>query len=538
MMNNVIYNGSQNLATILERPDIQKTMFTEWMNTNLTSADACQLTYAEFLTKWVWHKKDKFWSRRKQCYRISCIVYIHPNAGELYFLRTLLIVVKGPKNYTEIRTVNGVVHETFRSACNALGLLCDNKEWREALEEASHCSSAAGLRQLFTTMIVYCEVGDPLKLWDEFWELMADDILYRLKCILHIQNLQIPQIELQNHVLFELESLFNKNGSSLSHYNLLVPTRLIFDSLNNRLLTEELDYNTEDLVQEHATLFSGLNNEQEIVYNAALASVYGNNGEIIFVYGHGGTGKTYLWKTIISKLRSEGKIVLAVASSGIASLLLPGGRTAHSRFKIPIQVNDNSICEIKKGTQLAKLISRASLIRWDEAPMNRRNCFEALDKSLKDIMKTTDSSTEERLFGGKTILLGGDFRQILPVIVGGTIQNIMDACLTRSYIWERCKIFRLTINMRLLQGSADTFPNTSLIEFSRWILDIGDGKINAMKLEGEEEPTWIKIPDDMLIKFGENGIKTIVAEIYNNINESYNDLNYLRDRAIVTYTRE
>jgi len=46
-------------------------------------------------------------------------------------------------------------------------------------------------------------------------------------------------------------------------------------------------------------------------------------------------GKTFLWHTIINRLRSDGLIVLVVASSGIASLLLPGGRIAHSRFKNP-----------------------------------------------------------------------------------------------------------------------------------------------------------------------------------------------------------
>ena len=83
-----------------------------------------------------------------------------------------------------------------------------------------------------------------------------------------------------------------------------------------------------------------------------------NNSGLFFVHGHGGTGKTFLWSTIIAKIRSEGRIVLAVASSGIASLLLPGGRTAHSRFKIPLIVNDCSMCEIKKRHTTCKINSR------------------------------------------------------------------------------------------------------------------------------------------------------------------------------------
>lgn len=72
--------------------------------------------------------------------------------------------------------------------------------------------------------------------------------------------------------------------------------------------------------------------------------------------GPGGTGKIFLWSTIITKLRSRGKIVLVVASSGIASLLTEGGRTSHSRFKIPVDSNKFTYCEIKQNTYLAELI--------------------------------------------------------------------------------------------------------------------------------------------------------------------------------------
>ncbi|CAL9016010.1 unnamed protein product [Prunus brigantina] len=150
---------------------------------------------------------------------------------------------------------------------------------------------------------------------------------------------------------------------------------------------------------------------------------------LFFVHGHGGTGKTFLWHTIISKIRSEHKIVLAVASSGIASLLLPGGRTDHSRFKIPLTISNCSTCQIKKGTHLAKLIEKADLIVWDEAPMNHKHCFEALDKSLSDILSHLNNLDNNAPFGGKPFLLGGDFRQILPVIPGGTREEIIDASL-------------------------------------------------------------------------------------------------------------
>ena len=75
-------------------------------------------------------------------------------------------------------------------------------------------------------------------------------------------------------------------------------------------------------------------------------------------------GKTYLWNAIITKIRSDNKIVLVVASSRIASLLLPMGRIAHSRFRIPLLIDKSSTCHIKKGTHLANLIEKTSLILW------------------------------------------------------------------------------------------------------------------------------------------------------------------------------
>ncbi|XP_019178819.1 PREDICTED: uncharacterized protein LOC109173952 [Ipomoea nil] len=107
-------------------------------------------------------------------------------------------------------------------------------------------------------------------------------------------------------------------------------------------------------------------------------------------------------------LRSKGEIVLNVASSGIASLLLHGCRTAHLRFAIPIAVNEVT-CNIKQGSPLAELIVKAKLIIWDEAPMMHKNCFEALDRTVRVIMRFTNLRSSEMSFGGKTVVLGGDF---------------------------------------------------------------------------------------------------------------------------------
>ncbi|XP_031270013.1 uncharacterized protein LOC116128432 [Pistacia vera] len=88
----------------------------------------------------------------------------------------------------------------------------------------------------------------------------------------------------------------------------------------------------------------------------------------------------------------------------IAALLLPGGRTTHSRFQIPLDITDKSTCDIKKGTQLADLIWKMCLIIWDDAPMANRNCFEALKRSLKDILYDDDQSNVDKMFGEIDVL--------------------------------------------------------------------------------------------------------------------------------------
>ena len=114
----------------------------------------------------------------------------------------------------------------------------------------------------------------------------------------------------------------------------------------NRLLNEQLDYNREQLgamVAENAAKF---NNDQRAVYNAVMESVNNNTPKVFFLHSAGGCGKTFVCNTIAAAVHAQEKIALCVASSGIASLLLDSGCTAHSRFHIPLQINDTSVCNI------------------------------------------------------------------------------------------------------------------------------------------------------------------------------------------------
>jgi len=106
-------------------------------------------------------------------------------------------------------------------------------------------------------------------------------------------------------------------------------------------------------------------------------------------------------------------------------------------------------------------MKEASLIIWDEAPMMSKFCFESFDRSLNDVLGKHDNMP----FGGKVVVFGGDFRQILPVIQGaGRAERVLSS-LNSSYLWEKCKVLRLTKNMRLLSNNLSTEEALEIQEF-------------------------------------------------------------------------
>ncbi|XP_021991288.1 uncharacterized protein LOC110888052 [Helianthus annuus] len=169
---------SDRFPALLNRDGIRDTMFTQWFALNSRDAAARKFTYAEIPTKYVWQEDNKVWKTRLERTAIGQIVYCNPAVGPKYYLRMLLGIVRGPRSFEEIKTVDGVVYETFKEACYAYGLLNDDKEWNDALSEAKLWASGSQLRELFVTMLLFCEVNRPAQLWAQNWEILSDDILY------------------------------------------------------------------------------------------------------------------------------------------------------------------------------------------------------------------------------------------------------------------------------------------------------------------------------------------------------------------------
>ncbi|CAL1355836.1 unnamed protein product [Linum trigynum] len=299
------------------------------------------------------------------------------------------------------------------------------------------------IRSTFVSMLMFCEIPSPAALFNSSWKSMAEDYAYRLTKDLRDQTQKPTNERLQNWVLHELQAMLSSHSMTIEDFNLPIPCYGSRDDGENPLINEHLAFDTD---QQHAlatSMLHSLNPEQTNVYTSVINSVLNKMGRAFFLYGHGGTGKTYLYNVITARLRSLGKIVVLVASSGIAATLLPKATNAHSRFKIPLILDAKSTCPIKHGTNLADLLKEASLIIWDEAPMTHRQAFEAVDRSLCDILNVPLNGHHYKPFGGKTVLFGGDFRQTLPVIADAGREQTIDGSLTRSKLWNTFKVMCL-----------------------------------------------------------------------------------------------
>jgi hypothetical protein len=196
------------------------------------------------------------------------------------------------------------------------------------------------------------------------------------------------------------------------------------------------------------------------------------------------------------------------------------------------------MCSIKKTTDLAALIQKTSLIIWDEAPVNHKYCFEALDRTLRDILSDMTPTSKEKQFGGITVVLGGDFRQTLPVLQNATKQQILKACVVNSYLWTKCTVLQLTENMRLKSPSLSQDAREELRFFAEWLLRVGNGTEPFMDIPNEPSNTFIQIPQTLLLHESHRNLDGLISFVYDLGCQPPNITSYLCERAILAPTNE
>jgi hypothetical protein len=522
-----LYFQPGNLQQRLQEPP--KTTLMAFFDLCKLDPFAKTILYCDVPCFYVWNASRKAWERRKQgadveghpgvkaTEALGRVYTVHPSNAECFFLRLLLHIVRGPTSFADLKTVRGQVCETFRDACEKSGLLENDQHWDLTLTEAAASQSPKRLRHLFAILLTTCSISNPLRMWEKYKTEMSEDILRTLQRQNPQQQLTFSQ-QIFNQALVCLEDLcLSMNGKTLGVLGLPSPQR---DENSNHLSHEmlrETNYQIKELAAFVAKNEPLLTPDQREVYNAVLTAIKREMGGIIFLDAPGGTGKTFIINLLLAKIRQHKKIALAVASSGIAATLLEGGRTAHSAFKLPLNLahGESPVCNISKGSGQAKVLQSCSAIIWDECTMSHKRALEAVDRLLQDLRG------KKTLMGGVVIILAGDFRQTLPVIPRSTPADELNACLKASHLWQHVKKMSLKTNMRVhLSGDA------SAGDFSERLLTLGDGKAPV-----DPATDQIQFPSNFcyIVK----SVEELKEKVFSNIQLHFRNPKWLCERAIL-----
>ena len=214
-----------------------------------------KLKYIDLPKKFRYDKVAKQWVRRKSQSENTVIGRVHsvnPIAGDVFYLRLLLHNdhSKGKTSYTDLRTVSsGKVCDTYQDVCRELGLLKDDMEWRQVLEESSRMKLCKEVRELFIVILMFCQPSNPSELFEEFWKSWVDDFEFQGQK----HNILLSNEQLKTMLLLDLEMRLQSFEKELIDFDLTKPTEEDLSQVkavaNTKpgLIREEKDYNIEQL---------------------------------------------------------------------------------------------------------------------------------------------------------------------------------------------------------------------------------------------------------------------------------------------------
>ena len=419
---------------------------------------------------------------------------VNPKEGERFYLRLLLLHVPGATSFASLKIVNDEIYETFREACIARGILEGDDEWDRTLQEVEDIGTPRQLQHTFCFLLIHAELNNPVQLWTNHRDGMIQDFARTM----NEANAEIAALNF-------IATVIKQSGKKLSDFSLPEVEEL----------PPEPEIDAANMAQEAAQIRPTLNAEQVNAADtiiSAVTNVHNNdnqNSRLFFLDSPGGTGKTYTINSIIKHLGGLSMKVATCAWTGIAATLLNKDSTVHSLFRLPVPVVETSTCNIKPTSAHAGFLSEQDLIVFDEVSMVPKHAAEAIDRMFRDI------TNNDTLFGGKVILLSGDFRQILPVVRKARPAEIIEVCLKSSYLWNSVTSFHLVRNMRAR-------PEEQL--FAQWLLDLGSKRLPLKPSEPYKDS--IEIPE-----------RCIVPKEVSLCDVIFDDDNYT-DKVILTTTNE
>ncbi|KAJ8940615.1 hypothetical protein NQ318_004539 [Aromia moschata] len=494
-----------------------------WFALNTANEAARAFKYQEIPEHFTWDHGA--WCPRRQTSKmLGCIAEVSPaeERMEKFYLRKVLCHVRGATSFDHLLTFGGVSCRTFQEVCRRMNLFDHVDEFDLCLQEAALVRNPKRLRHLFA--MVCCLAADghnPAEmalLWRSYKNHLIDDFVYR----------GVERREALRLAAAEITAIVARNrrvNNVAAEYGIVVDDNDIEEE--TRALGELPDVDDEEEIPCQYYVYR-LNHEQRTIFCQVMEAVVGNvavipnmpddvgravaeaaeqqrGGNMFYVDGPGGTGKTYLYNVVLESIARMGLTGVAVAWTGIAAALLAGGTTAHKAFRLPLNIAETTVAGWPQEHPSSRDMRAAAIIVWDEAPMTPKVALHAVDRYLRDL-----TGHRESPMGGKVVVLGGDFRQTLPVVPTGGRNEIIGASLKTSYLWPTMNTYALRKNMRAV---AAAIPQSDLVDgepFAQWLLRLGEDGVPKVRVAGCSSTDVIRVPQRFVVA----GLPQLLAFVY------------------------
>jgi hypothetical protein len=295
-----VFDPSANAEHIVECGENSDTPLLAFFKTNQlpgsTGDLARTLTYQDFPNHFVLQSdknnpQSKVWRlRQRNTFALGRITYISPTAGERFHLRMLLMVVRGPRSFNDLKTVDGQICQSFHDACLKRGLLEDDGEWEICLQDAADIQTGSQLRRLFTTLLLFCTPTQPNVLWFKFRDKICDDLRHKLY---DLGRTNVNQSDIYDFGLHLIDEILHDSGHALSDFPSMPQSLLNWsNTIHNRLISQQMNYDPLSEATEAHLLMSSLNADQRDAFHKIWQSIIHKEGKTFFIDGYGGCGKT------------------------------------------------------------------------------------------------------------------------------------------------------------------------------------------------------------------------------------------------------
>lgn len=465
----VIDEGEDEAARARQRRRVYTSQLTAYFRLCATDPRLNNLSYIDVPGKFTWDTQTFQWKeRRNATQQVTRIRWVNVQLTELYAIRTLLYHRTGVKSFEDLRTVKQELLSTFHEAAVKTGLLNDDNEWDLAMREVVSFQMPSSARRTFVMILLNSSGVDARKMWEK----------YKAYMLAHDRNRDTSMLE--QHALAHIAQLFGTAGRTLTDFGL--------PGFDSAVVEADCQADVrENAFDNYRLVASKMNEEQRHIterFLKLLDTPKSASGRFLFCQASGGTGKSFTFNAIIDAANARGKNVLAIASTGIAAQLLRGGRTAHTAFKLGVNPTSTSVIGFDGVSEQALKLRQLHGLIFDECVMQSKVILELIERELRDKALPANRNFP---FGGIAVLLGGDWKQLLPVVIKGSREEILDQTHRRSMLWHKFETMTLKKNMRAEPGQE---------QFANWLEEVGTGKMQIRsERHGDEE--FIRVPASM-----------------------------------------